>query len=93
MSSPNPHPERRGFLRRVLALSGLSAATLPAAQAQPGRAGQFDYLPKYARAQNYKSLWQSSYGLTGGNSDRWPIRPGGTQELFNAKGPGGAVPG
>jgi hypothetical protein len=67
-------------------LAGLSAAS---AQAQPSHEqGDFRFLPHFARAQNYKSLKQSSYDRTGGNSDRWPIAPGATQELFNAQGPG-----
>src|ERR1035438_6165510 len=45
-------------------------------------------LPWYARQQNYKSLKQSSFDRTGGNSDRWPIPPGATQELFSSDGPG-----
>ncbi|HEY3840464.1 MAG TPA: glycoside hydrolase family 172 protein, partial [Bryobacteraceae bacterium] len=45
-------------------------------------------LPWYARKQNYKSLKQSSFDRTGGNSDRWPIAPGATQEVFNSAGPG-----
>ena len=45
-------------------------------------------LPAYARALDYRSLKQSSYDRTGGNSDRWPIAPGGTQEVFRADGPG-----
>src|SRR5882724_11975457 len=83
MSNENP---RRGFLRRLLGLGALPAA---ASQAQTPL-GQNDYrfLPKYARAQNYKSLKQSSYDRTGGNADRWPIAPGAVQEVFNATGPG-----
>jgi hypothetical protein len=46
------------------------------------------FLPAYARTQNYRSLKQSSHDRTGGNADRWQIQPGGTQELFNEKGPG-----
>jgi hypothetical protein len=38
--------------------------------------------------QDYKSLKQSSHDPTGGNADRWPIRPGATQELFNQSGAG-----
>jgi hypothetical protein len=37
---------------------------------------------------NYRSLKQSSFDRTGGNADRWPIAPGGTQEVFNSQGPG-----
>ena len=78
---------RRDFLRGALAAGGLGAAQI--AQAQPrGAAAEFDYLPKYARAQNYKSLKQSSFDRTGGNHDSWPIAAGGVQEVFNASGPG-----
>jgi hypothetical protein len=81
------HPPRRGFLQRLFGVAGASAV---AAQAQPPRAaaGDFRFLPAIARAQNYKSLKQSSYDRTGGNADRWPIAPGATQEVFNSEGPG-----
>ncbi|MCX6634689.1 MAG: DUF2961 domain-containing protein, partial [Acidobacteria bacterium] len=86
----NSNDGRRSFLRRALSFSGLAAAAPVAAQTQ-GRAGGargLALLPSYARAQNYRSLKQSSYDTTGGNSDRWPIKAGATQELFNQKGPG-----
>jgi hypothetical protein len=79
------HP-RRGFLQRVLAFTGLGAAA-PGLQAQ-GPRGEPDVLPRYARAQNYQSLKQSSHDTTGGNADRFTIAPGATQELFNDSGPG-----
>ncbi len=78
--------ERRGFFKRLLTLAGASAAVPAASQAQQG--GEFKYLPTYARAQNYKSLKQSSYDRTGGNSDRWPIAPGETLEVFKSTSPG-----
>jgi hypothetical protein len=82
-------PPRRGFLQRLIGLAGLSAAAAPAAaQSAPPRTGGTSPLPWYARQQNYKSMKQSSYDRTGGNSDRWPIAPGATQELFNSTGPG-----
>lgn len=78
---------RRDFLRGALAAGGLGAAQI--AQAQPRTANaDFDFLPKYARAQNYKSLKQSSFDRTGGNRDSWTIPAGGVQEVFNANGPG-----
>ena len=79
-------PRRRNFLGGLAGLASLSAA---GAQGQPreSASGQL-YLPRYARAQNYKSLKQSSFDRTGGNADYWPIAPGGTQELFNSTGPG-----
>ena len=83
-SSPN---HRRGFLRRIMAASGLAAAA-PAAQSQSRDEREYTYLPKYARTQNYKSLKLSSYDTTGGNKDFWPIPAGGVREVFNAPGPG-----
>jgi hypothetical protein len=78
--------DRRRFLRGALGVAGAAAAT-STAQAQP--AGSLDgLLPAYARTMNHRSLKQSSHDTTGGNSDRWPIKPGETQELFNQKGPG-----
>jgi hypothetical protein len=80
---------RRGFLHGMLAAGAAAAATPTEAQAQGGvPSAEASYLPFYARAQNYKSLKQSSYDRTGGNSDRWPIAAGGVQEIFNATGPG-----
>jgi hypothetical protein len=83
----NSNGGRRSFLRRALSFSGLAAAA-PAAAGAPAGGGAAALLPAYARAQNYRSLKQSSYDTTGGNSDRWPIKPGDTQEVFNQKGPG-----
>ena len=84
--------DRRGFLHGMLAAGSLAAAAPAAAQAQPASsaagAGDMPFLPAYTRAQNYKSLKQSSYDSTGGNSDRWPIAAGGVQEVFNATGAG-----
>ena len=82
---------RRGFLHGMLAAGAVSAAVPDDAQAQtPATPASNDaaFLPFYARAQNYKSLKQSSYDKTGGNADRWPIAPGAVQEIFNATGPG-----
>jgi hypothetical protein len=87
---PNAN-DRRGFLRRLMSAAGLAAAPA-AAQAQSGasaaKAGAAGVLPSYTRAQNYKSLKQSSYDKTGGNRDSWQIPAGGTYEIFNAQGPG-----
>lgn len=90
----NTNPsDRRGFLHGMLTAGTLvvasPASALPlAAQTQRQASGEFPFLPQYARAQTYKSLKQSSFDKTGGNSDRWPIAPGATQEVFNATGPG-----
>ncbi len=82
--------DRRGFLQRLLAAGGLAAAVPAASEAQGGNAaaGDFPYLPKYTRAQNYKSLKQGSWDRTGGNRDSWTIAPGATLEVFKADGPG-----
>jgi hypothetical protein len=80
---------RRGFLQRLAGFAGLSAAASSAsAQTGPSYAGDYPFLPRYARAQNYRSLKQSSYDRTGGNGDAWPIQPGATKELFASDGPG-----
>jgi hypothetical protein len=84
---------RRRFLQRLGAWAGISAAVPAASRAQTGAsvtytAGEADFLPKYALAQKYKSLKQSSYDRTGGNADRFVVKAGDTQELFNATGPG-----
>jgi len=87
--SNSPAP-RRSFLRRLAGFAGLSAAAgaTSAAQGQAGSATDPRYLPRYARALNYKSLKQSSFDRSGGNRDYWPIEPGATQEVFNSPGPG-----
>src|SRR5579862_2307292 len=80
---------RRGFLQRLAGLAGLSAAASPAgAQTGQNAAGNYAFLPRYTRAQNYRSLKQSSYDRTGGNADSWPIQPGATREVFASEGPG-----
>jgi hypothetical protein len=82
---------RRRFLRKLGTWAGISAAVPAASQAQTrANASQVkpDILPNYARAQDYKSLKQSSYDRTGGNADRFVVKPGDTQELLNATGPG-----
>jgi len=89
--TPKSDAPRRGFLRRLASAAGFGAAAAAAqtpARAQSPGAAAPALLPAYARAQNYKSLKQSSYDRTGGNSDRWPIAPGATQELFQSDGPG-----
>jgi hypothetical protein len=79
---------RRPFLQRMMILAGLAAAPAGAqTQPSPKEAGS-DYLPNYVRARTYRSLKQSSFDKTGGNADRWPIQPGQTLEVFQAKGPG-----
>src|SRR3954468_17654077 len=77
-------PGRRTFLQRGLVMAGLPAAAM---QAQTSQAGEYP-LPRYARAQNYRSLKQSSHDTTGGNRDYWPIPAGETKEIFNSTEPG-----
>jgi len=86
--SNEPAP-RRGFLQGLAGFAGLSAAA-SSASAQTGQtaAGDYPFLPLYARTQNYRSLKQSSFDRTGGNADSWPIQPGATRELFASEGPG-----
>ncbi len=76
---------RRGFFRTLLA-----GATGAAASAQPARSpsGNYDFLPKYARSQHYRSLKQGSFDTTGGNRDFWNIPPGQTLDVFKASEPG-----
>lgn len=59
-----------------------------AAAAAPSPGGEHSFLPPYARAQDYRSLKQSSFDRTGGNRDFWPIAPGATQTVFESDGPG-----
>jgi hypothetical protein len=84
MESRSNH--RRGFLQGMLSAGALAVAAPVGAQTQA--AGEFGFLPPYARAQQYKSLKQSSFDKTGGNRDWWPIAGGAVQEVFNASGPG-----
>ena len=85
LNSAQSAPRRR-FLERPGAWAGVTAA-VPAvtkAQTRPAATGAADFLPKYALAQNYKSLKQLSYDRTGGNADRFQVKAGETQELFNS---------
>jgi hypothetical protein len=86
----HPISPRRGFLRRLAGIAGLSAAAGARSQAQTASSSgsaQFQ-LPSYARAQSYRSLKQSSFDRTGGNHDSWPIQPGAVQTVFESNGPG-----
>ena len=88
MITPN---DRRGFLHGLLAAGGAAAAAGPLAAGQARGGGSVTdapYLPRYTRAQHYKSLKQGSFDPTGGNRDFWGIPAGGTLEVFNAQGPG-----
>lgn len=79
---------RRPFLQKLMVMTGLATAPAMARGAPAASAAAPACLPNYVRAQNYRSLKQSSYDRTGGNADRWVLTPGQTQELFRAKGPG-----
>jgi len=83
----NSSDDRRGFLRGLTAAGALAAAA-PPSPAQTSGTSEFSFLPRYTRAQPYKSLKQSSFDTTGGNKDYWPIAGGGVREVFNAQGPG-----
>jgi hypothetical protein len=84
----NRSDDRRGFLRGLTAASGLAAAAAAPGQAQTSTDRESSFLPDYARAQQYKSLKQSSFDTTGGNRDYWPIAGGAEREVFRATGPG-----
>jgi len=86
MSTSSNH--RRGFLQGVLAAGAVAGLPAPRLEAQAAPGGEFGFLPPYARAMTHKSLKQSSFDRTGGNRDRWTVPAGGTQEVFNATGPG-----
>src|SRR6266852_1974041 len=90
-SMSNPRAPRRGFLQRMAGLAGFyGLAASPSSAQGPQRTGTGDppFLSRYARAQDYKSLKQSSFDRTGGNADYWPMAAGATQELFSSSGPG-----
>lgn len=79
--------ERRGFLRGLGGFAGLAAAGSGQANAQQA-SGAPAHLPAYARAMNHRSLKYSSFDLSGGNHDSWPIGPGQTKTVFSSEGPG-----
>ena len=68
---------------------GLATTANALAQSNSPRTGQASaVLPAYARAQNYRSLKESTYDRTGGNADARPIAPGKTLDVFNQPGTG-----
>jgi len=87
MTVKSDSANRRLFLRGLGGGAGLAAAASAATQGQVGHADS-RFLPRYARAQRYTSLKQSSHDRTGGNRDFFTVEPGATQELFSAAGPG-----
>lgn len=86
----NIDARRRRFLRYLGGISAAGAGVAAAAQTPGAVAGQSGdaALPSYARAQNFRSLKQSSYDRTGGNHDSWRIEPGQSHEVFQSDGPG-----
>jgi D-arabinan exo alpha-(1,3)/(1,5)-arabinofuranosidase (non-reducing end) len=83
---------RREFVHSVVGAAGMAGISgVPNVAGGPGGAlppGGTDWVPAYARRQNYRSRKQSSYDTTGGNGDAWPIKAGDTKEIFNATGAG-----
>ena len=78
---------RRLFVKSLVSgagLAGLSGLVDPVSCAGPCGAGASEWLPSYARNQQYRSLKQSSHDVTGGNADAWGIKAGDTKEIFNA---------
>ena len=77
--------DRRRFLNGMITAAGLAAAPPASASAQTGGSSGSPILPAYARAQNYKSLKQSSFDRTGGNRDSWHIPAGGALDVSGPK--------
>ena len=85
--------KRRRFLTSFGGMTGGMAALLAGRRANANQAAASNpaapiVLPGYARAQNYKSLKQSTADQTGGNQDFRRVEPGKTIDLFQANGPG-----
>src|ERR1700761_3754010 len=79
---------RRRYLMSQAGLLMAATAAAPEAGFAAPPASEPITLPRYARAQDYTCLRQSSYDRTGGNADAYPMAPGATQEVFSAEGPG-----
>jgi hypothetical protein len=82
--------ERRGFVKALGGVTALFGARQGMAKQTAAIQPQSSVpiLPAYTRAQNYKSLKQSSYDRTGGNRDFWPMTAGQTITAFESSGPG-----
>ncbi len=80
--------QRRGFLRRLAGLAGVSAIAGKQVQAQEIPAGGPTELPAYARRMHHRSLKQSTFDRSGGNHDHAQIMPGATLTVFDSPGPG-----
>src|SRR5271157_5653051 len=85
---PDQSNGRRTFMNRILGAAGLAAVGQQTSSAQPRQSGGGAVVPAYARAQNHKTLKQSSFDTTGGNHDFWNIAKGETRDVFHAAGPG-----
>jgi hypothetical protein len=84
-----PAERRRRFLASLGGVGALLAGgRASGAQATAAATPANTVVPNYARAQNHKTLKQSSYDQTGGNRDFWRIDPGQTRDVFQAQGPG-----
>jgi hypothetical protein len=82
-------PRRRGFVKSLGGLAALFPGPGTGHAQSPAAASSAPVtLPNYARAQNYKTLKQSSYDRTGGNRDFFPMAPGQTIDVFQSPGPG-----
>src|ERR1700685_945806 len=81
-------PERRGFVKALGGVAALLRVQRAVAQQSAVSETAAATLPAYARAQNYRSLKQSSYDRSGGNEDFWRIAPGQTIQVFESSGPG-----
>ena len=79
---------RRTFISRLGGLFALGGAASAQSTTASPSSGSEAHLPTYAAAQTHKTLRQSSYARTGGNSDSWPIQAGETKEVFRSTGPG-----
>jgi Protein of unknown function (DUF2961) len=84
-----PKTFRREFLGALAAgLFGSAAAQAQTPRAHTKSSAGRLKLPRYALAQDYCSLKQSSYDRSGGNADARPIPADATLEVFQADGPG-----
>jgi hypothetical protein len=82
-------PVRRRFLTSLGGVAAfLGGKQVSANQGTAIPSASASLLPSYATMHNYRTLKQSSYDRTGGNSDAWPIAPGDTKEVFKSAGPG-----
>lgn len=76
---------RRPFLQKLMVLGGLAAAPAGAQAQQARRETGPGYLPGYVRAQNYRSLKQSSFDRTGATPTAGPFRRARPWRSFRPK--------